>query len=235
MLVIPVIDMRGREVVAALRGERKAYKRLATPLAETADPAAVTAGLEALFPFPILYVADLDGIEGRGADLDMQRRVTQAWSGTELWIDDGQGSAERLLPKQVSVLGSETFATPHAYAGARVAAGPDAPLSLDFRGDAFLGPAELLEDTTLWPDRIIVMTLARVGSGEGPDLARLRAVVARAGHRSVFAAGGVRDVDDLAALREIGVAGALVAHALHSGAITRNDLDAIGAGRREAQ
>lgn len=229
MLVIPVIDMRGGEVVAAHRGARKAYKRLATPLAKTADPAAVAAGLEALFPFPILYVADLDGIEGRGAALDMQRSVTDAWSGPELWIDDGQSSGERRLPKQVSILGSESFATLDAYTGARVAAGPDAPLSLDFRGDAFLGPAELIEDTTLWPDRIIVMTLARIGSGEGPDLARLRAIVARAGHRSVFAAGGVRNVDDLNAVQEVGAAGALVATALHRGAITHADLVALGA------
>ena len=46
-------------------------------------------------------------------------------------------------------------------------------LSLDFRGDAFQGPEEILAEPDLWPRRIIVMTLARVGSGAGPDLARL--------------------------------------------------------------
>jgi uncharacterized protein related to proFAR isomerase len=113
------------------------------------------------------------------------------------------------------------------YDVAREHAGPAAPLSLDFRGDQFIGPPELLENAALWPQRIIVMTLARVGSGEGPDLARLGAIIARAGSREVYAAGGVRDAEDLRALRGIGAAGALVATALHSGAITRRDIEDI--------
>lgn len=231
MLVIPVIDVRGGEAVAASRGDRAAYKRLETPLSATADPAAVALGLHALFPFPTLYVADLDGIEGRGPDLAMQRDIASAWPGTELWIDEGQSRVEHLLPKQVAVLGSESFLALDAYKQAREAAGPAAPLSLDFRGDAFLGPSELLHDASLWPDRIVVMTLSRVGSGEGPDLARLSSIIARAGPREVFAAGGVRNGDDLKALRGIGAAGALVATALHSGAITPSDLDIVGAAR----
>ena len=49
-------------------------------------------------------------------------------------------------------------------------------LSLDFRGDAFQGPQEILAEPALWPQRVIVMTLARVGSGAGPDLERLAAI-----------------------------------------------------------
>ena len=66
-------------------------------------------------------------------------------------------------------------------------------LSLDFRGDAFQGPQEILTDPALWPRRVIVMTLARVGSGAGPDLARLAAIGSIAGGREIYAAGGVRD------------------------------------------
>ena len=71
---------------------------------------------------------------------------------------------------------------------------PRTVLSLDFRGDAFQGPPGILADPALWPGRVIVMTLARVGAGQGPDLARLAQIVARAGAgRRVYAAGGVRD------------------------------------------
>ena len=289
MLVIPVIDVRGGEAVAASRGDRAAYKRLETPVSATADPVAVALGLHALFPFPTLYVADLDGIEGRGADLAMQRRVAGAWPGTELWIDDGTiegrnadvgrpptptlptrgrkpvesqatapvstpvppplwgrlGGGEPRGPRIASeppyqapvshVLGSESLASLEDYERARKCARPAAPLSLDFRGNTFLGPPALLEDAALWPNRIIVMTLARVGSGEGPDLARLAAVIARAEGRKVFAAGGVRNGDDLKALRDIGAAGALVATALHTGAITPADLAAFGALRAQTR
>jgi phosphoribosylformimino-5-aminoimidazole carboxamide ribotide isomerase len=125
------------------------------------------------------------------------------------------------------VLGSESLQSLADYDHARLSAGPAAPLSLDFRGDEFVGPRALLEDAALWPDRVIVMTLARVGSGEGPDLARLASIVSRAGQREIYAAGGVRHGDDLRALRDIGVAGALVATALHTGKITAADLEAI--------
>ncbi|AHB49149.1 nickel transporter [Hyphomicrobium nitrativorans NL23] len=278
MRLIPVIDIRGGEAVAASRGDRANYRPLRTPLAEGSDPVAVARALHGLFPFPTLYVADLDGIEGRGADLATQRRIADAWPGREVWIDDGCGhdanagtlpllssptrgeersslplarqipsplwgglgwgearpqplnKSQLLYPDTISrVVGSETLKAIEDYTQTREAAGLDAPLSLDFRGEAFLGPPELLANTDLWPARIIVMTLARVGSGEGPDIARLASIVARAGAREVYAAGGVRNADDLNALRDIGVAGALISTALHAGTITRDDLEALGA------
>ena len=63
------------------------------------------------------------------------------------------------------------------------------------------------------------MTLARVGSGEGPDLARLRQIMAKNAGRQLYAAGGVRDLDDLKGLSDAGAAGVLVASALHDGRI----------------
>ena len=48
----------------------------------------------------------------------------------------------------------------------------------------------------------------------------LAALLERAGARAVFAAGGVRGEDDLARLRAIGVAGVLVATALHDGRLS---------------
>jgi phosphoribosylformimino-5-aminoimidazole carboxamide ribotide isomerase len=44
----------------------------------------------------------------------------------------------------------------------------------------------------------------------------------------VYVGGGVRDINDLIRLREIGVSGALVASALHSGKIKVNELKALG-------
>jgi uncharacterized protein related to proFAR isomerase len=278
MLVIPVIDIKGGLAVAASRGDRANYRALASPLAASADPVDVARGLLALFPFPRLYVADLDGIEGRGADLAMQQRLCETWSGSELWIDDGNTddreiadvgipplltsptrgeglrrvrgsqqvpsplwgglgrgeSRDPLIKSQPlyqttksHIIGSESLTSLEDYERARARAKPTAPLSLDFRGNDFVGPPALIETAALWPARLIVMTLARVGSGEGPDLARLADIVGRAGGREVYAAGGVRNADDLEALHDIGVTGALVATALHNGKITARDLAAI--------
>ena len=63
------------------------------------------------------------------------------------------------------------------------------------------------------------MTLARVGSGMGPDWGRLEAIKNAGRGRRVYAAGGVRDADDLSALAERGIAGALVASCLHNGTL----------------
>ncbi len=62
------------------------------------------------------------------------------------------------------------------------------------------------------------MTLARIGAGEGPDWARLALIRDQAGpEREVYAAGGVRDAADLERLAAEGIAGVLVASALHGG------------------
>ena len=72
------------------------------------------------------------------------------------------------------------------------------------------------------------MTLARVGRDEGPDLKRVASVVEMAGpKRRVFAAGGVRHMDDVRALADAGASGVLVASALHAGKIKTGDLEQI--------
>ena len=70
------------------------------------------------------------------------------------------------------------------------------------------------------------MTLAKIGGGAGPDLARLAQIKARAGSREVYAAGGLRGAEDLAALAGLGIAGALIATALHEGRIGARELAA---------
>jgi phosphoribosylformimino-5-aminoimidazole carboxamide ribotide isomerase len=68
------------------------------------------------------------------------------------------------------------------------------------------------------------MTLARVGSGAGPDTARIAEVRARTAGRLIYAAGGVRDASDLGVLQQLGVAGALVATSLHDGRLSGADI-----------
>src|SRR5690606_3359743 len=99
-------------------------------------------------------------------------------------------------------------------------------LSLDHRGDTFVGPSDLETAADAWPTRLIAMTLARVGSDAGPDLDRIAAVRSRAGRRHVYAAGGVRSPADLDRIAAAGAAGVLLASALHDGRIGAADLAA---------
>jgi HisA/HisF family protein len=230
MDVIPVIDVRHGVAVRSRQGRRDQYKPLETPLAQSSDPVAVARGYLSLFPFQAIYVADLDGIEGRGRHEGLAAPLTAALPGVEFWIDGGiSADAAAASAGVLPVIGSESLAGDDLERLRKEPGGRFA-ISLDFRGDSFVGPQALFDDDALWPDRVIVMTLARVGAAEGPDLEGLSEIIARAGGRRVYAAGGVRHLADLETLRRAGAAGALVATALHAGTITAGDLIEI-AGR----
>ena len=235
MDIIPVLDVARGQVVHAVEGKRTAYRPIETPLANSTEPADLARGLRALFPFRKIYVADLDGIEGRGRNTRLVTSLSQVLPHTEIWIDAGTGSrgaarAVLAAPIATLVVGSESLENARVWHDIVAEAPLRTVLSLDFRGSEFMGPEALLDDPTLWPARVIVMTLDRVGSGGGPDVARLQQIASRAGSRRVYAAGGIRNRADLDRIRAAGAAGALVASALHAQKITAGDLKEI-AGR----
>ncbi|MGY2049910.1 HisA/HisF-related TIM barrel protein [Methylobacterium sp. JK268] len=223
--IIPVIDLRHGLVVRARAGERHAYAPIATPLSPSPQPGAVARGLLAAFPARRLYVAVLDAImDGAPPDLAALAAVAAAAPGVELWVDAGfatEAAVRAFLASGLGrpVLGSES----QTDAGLVRRLGEAAVLSLDSRDGVPLGPASLHEDASSWPSDLIAMPLARVGSGAGPDLAGLAAIRARAPRARLYAAGGLRGAHDIAPLREAGVAGILVASALHDGRLSPAD------------
>lgn len=230
MELIPVLDLRGGVVVRAHRGRRQDYQPIRTPLSPTSDPLDVLHGLLTIHPFAAAYVADLDAIEGSG-DHHAVLAALRAQCKVSLWVDNGtadRAAAHRFLATDLGrlVIGSESqhglCLVREFTKDARVA------LSLDFRQERFVGPPALVADPGVWPHRVIVMSLSRVGGTAGPDLDRLHAVRAAAGPgRLVYAAGGVRDAHDLAMLAQAGIDGALVASCLHDGRVTQQDLLAL--------
>ncbi len=231
--VIPVLDLKGGVVVWAQGGQRDDYRPLRSPLCPNPDPVDVVRRLRGLYPFSTFYIADLDAIEGRGDHdaviADLRDQIPDA----TLWVDRGLPDATALtgwLAQGLghAVLGSESLNSIDALSSlSEEQRENQIVLSLDFRGDAFLGPAQILDRPSVWPRRVIAMTLARVGGAGGPDLGRLATLRASAPDRDLFAAGGVRGIDDLAQLRDAGVAGALIATALHRDAVTERDLAAL--------
>ena len=235
MEVIPVLDVANGEVVRAVQGARAAYTPIETPLAKGCAPRDIAKGYMGVYHFRKIYVADLDGIGGRGRNVHLVPELSSVLNHTEIWIDAGTATrkaARSVLAAPVAtlVVGSESVESAAQILDILAEAPSRSVLSLDFRGDEFMGPRELLDHAELWPDRVIVMTLARVGSDAGPDIERILEFVDRGGGRKVYAAGGVRHRADLNALRAAGAAGALVASALHDKKISAGDLKEI-AGR----
>ena len=72
-----------------------------------------------------------------------------------------------------------------------------------------------------------MLDLDRVGSGEGVDFGLLKKI-RRHFKRSLLVGGGVRNIDDLLKLKEMGIDGVLLATALHSGKISIEALHKSG-------
>jgi phosphoribosylformimino-5-aminoimidazole carboxamide ribotide isomerase len=238
--VIPVIDLKRGAAVHAVRGERERYRPLRSRIVDGSDPVQVTRAVRERFGLDELYVADLDAIAGRPGSSDVVAALAREG---RVMVDAGAAAAAavaRLLELGVArvVIGTETLPGPEAFGRLRTQL-PDAPLvlSLDLRAGRVLSPHPALSDIgavdalALLVDagvrEAIVLDLARVGSGAGPDGTLLGELHARFPDVALLAGGGVRHAGDLRALADAGAAGALVATALHSGAIEADELDSI--------
>jgi phosphoribosylformimino-5-aminoimidazole carboxamide ribotide isomerase len=225
MRVVPVIDLKGGTAVHAVRGERERYRAVGDPLS-LARTFRDALGLDEL------YVADLDAIDGAGgSDAVIGALAREA----QVMVDAGVNEPERaraLLDLGVHrvVVGTETLADSDALDQLL----PEAVLSVDLRDGRTLSPDPRLAglaalDAVARLHRVglrevIVLDLARVGTGAGPDVGPIAQIHAAFPDLELLAGGGVRDAADLRALGAAGAAGALVATALHRGVIGRREL-----------
>ena len=226
MLLIPVIDLMQGQVVRAVRGNRQSYRPIVSTLCAGSDPVEIARALVRHCASTRLYVADLDALTGGAAQADTVRAILQALPALELWLDAGFSDAAAatalrarvgaLAARMVPVFASESLGSLDALrdAFAQPASGV---LSLDRRDGQRLDPAGCWDHPELWPLRVIVMTLERVGADAGPDLDTLRAVRARAPAAQLVGAGGIRHAGDLVRARDAGAYAWLVASALHDG------------------
>lgn len=250
MRVIPVMDVRQGQVVHAVRGEREHYRPVTSILTDSAEPRAVAVAFRDKLGLSEVYVADLDAIQaahsGRWALSTRHRQVLTTLAheeGLHLLVDAAAAdvpSALEVLATGASkvVIGAETLTTweavltlPAALPAGRLV------FSLDIRAGqvlsrcpqlAALSPLEALESLAQanWRE-VILLDLGRVGTGAGVDQALIAAARERLPDLALLVGGGIRDGNDLRALRALGVAAALVATALHQGAITSADLAAL--------
>ena len=237
MKIIPVIDVLEGRVVHAVRGRRKEYQPLKSNLCASTNPVDVAAALKAL-GFGELYVADLDAITRGQANFSIFKKIADK-TGFELMVDAGIDTlkkAESVLESQVSkvIIGTETLPSISLVAEAIRLFGNDrVVVSLDLMGERVISGFRLgaLKDPVAFlrefqeagVSQIIVLDLARVGSGEGVNVPFLREVL-RNMKVNVYVGGGVRDIKDLVELKGVGVFGVLIATALHSGKISPEGL-----------
>ncbi len=237
MRAIPVIDILNGVVVHAVRGKRKEYKPLRSVLMQSVNPVTVASALKK-FGFGELYLADLDAIMRTGQNLSVIRQIAEETSAI-LMVDAGVtdlNQARQLLQNKVSklIVGTETLQTQDFLKDAIDFLGSEKIIvSLDLKAGKVLSKSEsirLKDPLTVAREleasnvaELIVIDLARVGTREGVDLLLLEEMRENLNIK-LLVGGGVRDVDDLVDLEKLGIDGVLLATALHSGQISREDL-----------
>lgn len=220
MEIIPVIDLMHGKVVHARLGQRQHYQPIQSALCDSSEPIDVVSALLELYPFARLYIADLAAIQGENNHFQLVQAIKETFPHLEIWLDSGIDSLNKLQQlKELSVshvIGSENIKSIDTIVELKKALGEELILSLDFNAQGFLGPAELLETSQYWPQHIIAMTLYKVGSHAGVDTTLLKSLLNKETAHKIYAAGGVRNLDDLKQISEIGTTGALIASALHN-------------------
>ena len=232
MQIIPVIDLLNGAVVHAKRGLRANYAPIQSTLTPSCQPVAVASALLELYPFNILYIADIDAIQGTGDHQNSIAEIAKAFPKISIWLDCGirQVNARALYwgGNIKPVLGSENIANLQDYRAISYACASKHALSLDYTATTALGINELHNQARFWPDDTICMTLNSVGSAQGPDISRLQALMQLNATRKtpsrLYAAGGVRGLSDCVALKNLKISGVLAATALHDGSMQYADI-----------
>ena len=221
MIVIPAIDLRGGHAVRLVRGNPDEETTYAD------DPVAVAERFQEEGARR-LHVVDLDAALGEGSNGEAVAAICHA-----VVIPVQVGGGIRTLEQIGGVL--ETGAA-RAILGTAAAADPafvtraveeyaeHVVVAVDVRGGRLMvrgwteeGP--LLQEALTSLDeagapRYLVTSIARDGTLEGPDMA-LYGRVLKLTDRPVIASGGVRDADDVWALRDLGCEAAVTGKALY--------------------
>jgi phosphoribosylformimino-5-aminoimidazole carboxamide ribotide isomerase len=243
MRIIGVLDLRNGRAVHARAGQRDRYAPVQSVAGEAIDPGdarALASIYRDRFGLSELYAADLDAIEGR---TPQDRLVSSLAVYGALWLDAGVASTREVrhaltLGAAHVIVGLETLPSWEALDEMCVTAGGGRiAFSLDLRDGRPLGDervtgggsavAVAARAAEAGVASIVVIDLARVGTGDGIDVRLVARVHEAAPSATLLAGGGIRDLDDLARLADAGCDGALVATALHHGRITASDVAAV--------
>jgi phosphoribosylformimino-5-aminoimidazole carboxamide ribotide isomerase len=221
--LIPVIDLKDGIVVHAKYGQRDNYQPIQSILSEQPDIYSVLNGFLRLHAFDTLYIADLNAITQNGDNSTLIQQVINDFPTIMFWIDAGKIHPQKFPQNHMPILGSEYMDKHCATYLAQF--NHEFILSLDYGANGErLGAAELWHEPNYWPKEVIIMTLARVGSSQGVASKELQHFNEAHPNKQCIAAGGVRNMNDIALLKKYNVKAVLLASAFHLGAITAENL-----------
>jgi len=230
MQLIPAIDLMNGKIVRLTHGDpetAKVYSQFGGPV-ETAKKWQAEGATK-------LHIIDLDAALGMGNNLSVIADIAE---NVDLPIQVGGGirnitAVEKVLEIGVSqvILGALAFSDPTAVTQVQQEFGAESVIvALDNRDGKImvegwktataLGMKEALEKfAVLGVKAFLVTSITKDGTLSGPDLDTLREACQYPGV-AVIAAGGIGGLNDLVALKRVGVEGAVIGKALYEGRFT---------------
>jgi len=219
LTLLPAVDVADGKAVRLTQGEAGTETSYGDPI----DAAHEWARQGAQW----IHLVDLDAAFGRGNNASILRKVIKSVRGVQVELSGGirdDRTLEAALESGAARinLGTAALENPEWAADVIGRYGDVIAVGLDVRGTT-------LEDAGC--SRYVVTDVTKDGTLQGPNLELLRELTART-PKPVVASGGVSNLDDIAALRELvplGVEGAIVGKALYAGAFTLAEaLDVAG-------
>jgi len=238
-----VIDLLAGQVVRGIAGRRSEYRPIVSQLVAGSRPADIARSLVEQFGFSVGYLADLDAIAGGEPAWDAYQSVADA--GLRPMVDLGLrelATAQRLSELissgrlEAAVVGLESLPDAQRLrqfvellGAARVIFSLDLkdgrPMTRIAQWSNASPETIAAEAIASGIERLLILDLARVGMGDGVGTEALAASLRRRfPHVELIGGGGVRGPDDLEQLAAVGYNAALVASALHTGRLKRDQL-----------
>ena len=241
MQLIPAIDLMSGKIVRLSRGEARTAKfyetKFGTPVEAAKRWRDEGAGK--------LHIIDLDAAFGTGNNLSV---IAQVAENIKLPVQVGGGirsyeTAEKLFQTGITqvILGALAFSDPSAIGKIQKKFGFDSVIvALDNKDGLIMVEGwktatamtvdEALEKyTAIGVRSFLITSIAQDGMLNGPDLQTLSQAT-QYPNAKIIAAGGIGSIGDLAALKDIGVEGAVIGKALYEGRFTLKEaIQKIGA------
>jgi len=241
LLVIPSIDIMNGEVVRLLRGDPKQVKSYA----HLGDPITIARRWESEGA-KLIHVVDLDAALGLGENISIIGNIARSIK-APIQVGGGIRSVERarqLINAGVArtVLGSLAFRSVESLRALLEEFGDERiVVALDHLDgvvmiDGWRKSANItLREATqffksLGVRYFLVTSIQRDGMMVGPDMENLSKIIDL--RVNVIASGGIRSLNDISMLRDLGVYGVIIGRALYEGSFTLKEALNIAEGRK---
>ena len=238
LVLLPAVDVADGKAVRLTQGEAGTETNYGDPVDAALDFARQGAEW--------IHLVDLDAAFGRGSNASILRKVIKQVRGVQVELSGGirdDRTLEAALESGAARinLGTAALENPEWAADVIGRYGDVIAVGLDVRGTTLAARGWTREGGDLWTvldrleaagcSRYVVTDVTKDGTLQGPNLDLLRELTTRT-PKPIVASGGVSNLDDIIALRDLvplGVEGAIVGKALYAGAFTLAEaLDVAG-------